>query len=169
MKNQLVLLLGVTMLAVACKKDLQSEEQFASQNTTPVATAASTQSAWTTVSGWQSKSGKQTTTYEAKIDAPAISSGVVANGMVLIYANNGSSIEALPYDQADGTSWYYQVSEGAIEVSAESKSSSKNLSGTSLRYFVISAEKLASLEGQGYSKSDLMQLSYSKAESLLNQ
>ena len=64
-------------------------------------------------------------------------------------------------------SWYYQVSEGMITISAAISGTEKDPCSQGFTWFTLSPEKLKDLETKGLSKTELMQMDYAQAEKIL--
>lgn len=158
----LLLAIGVSLFASSCRKtDVQHES--------PASAAAQE---WKPVSSWSSRSEENATVYENNIQDSALTASVTAKGLVLVYKRSGNDVTALPFEEkATNNSyfWYYQVSEGNLTISAETSAQSPAPSRElGVRYFIISPEKLKSLESEGHSKSELMKLSLENAKAILN-
>lgn len=159
-KSTLAILgLGIILLIASCKK----EDVQTNTSTNTVSASAST-SQWKSL-GWTNSTSANTTTYFSKISDSSITSNVVSGGLVLVFKKNGSAIQSLPV-QDNNTYWYYQVSNGSVRVNGDN-GSEENVKAQLFSYFVITPEKLSSLQAQGKSKIDLMQLSYDQAVALL--
>ena len=153
--------LGATVIFTACRKnDLQKE---ALQN------QASSQ--MKTVSNWPSEKMDKYTEFSSTIEDKNITSDVVSKGLVLAFKKSSNSVINLPASEKSGLSaytWYYQVAEGSIVFSADAYGLAKAPnSNQSFDYFILSEEKIKDLESKGYSKDQLMNLSYSDAAALL--
>lgn len=162
------LALGLVLLATSCKKtDLQHPSLPAAPTATAVAPAKA--SGWKNLTNWTSVKGNQFTTFATRVSDSSITADVAHNGLVLAFAKNGNSIQALPFQEKDarGAYWYYQVANGKILVNCDSYINTQPASATGLRYFVFSASRLKTLEAQGYSKIKLMQLTYEDLSSLV--
>lgn len=109
-------------------------------------------------------------TFQRVINDSVISASIATNGLVLVYAKNGFTIEALPYQQKEGGniySWYYQVSEGTITILFNLSAAGKNINKQQdIRYFILSPDQLIDLKSRGFSNELLMQMSYEQAENL---
>src|SRR5215218_973488 len=103
-RNLTLLGLGITVFAIACKKmDVPNENAAKVEQPAAITAAVSN---WKLVNNWQISSGSASTTYQSRIEDPAITTDVATDGLVLVYANNGESIESLPYEQKDGLANY---------------------------------------------------------------
>jgi hypothetical protein len=153
--------LGATIVFTACRKnDLQKE---AVQN--------QASSGMKTVSSWSSEKMDKYTEFSSTVEDKNITSDIVSKGLVLAFKKSSNSVVSLPASEKSGLSaysWYYQVAEGSIVFSADAYGLAKEpASNQSFDYFVVSEEKIKDLESKGYSKDQLMNLSYSDAASLL--
>ncbi|HEU4471689.1 MAG TPA: hypothetical protein VFR58_11430 [Flavisolibacter sp.] len=163
-KNHFIL--ACTMLAlfaVSCKKNDVQEELPAATETSVTAPE------WKSLSTWAPGGGSviSATSSEAAVDA-----AVAADGMVLVYAKQGGSAQALPFEEkknGKSTYWYYEVSEGSVTVNADGydmePQAAKDLG---FRFFVLSPGQVQALEEKGHTRSSLMDLSYEAAKALLN-
>jgi hypothetical protein len=164
MKNHHLPLLGIglAIFAISCKKaDVQNENK--SKDQSALASNTAVVSNWKTIDSWQTIAGKNSTTYQSKIEDASITDEVISNGLVLVYANNGKSIESLPFEQKNGAStysWYYQVSEGMINVSSQVRGTGSAAINQNIRYFVLTPQQLEDLQTKGTSRSELMDMSY---------
>lgn len=153
----------ITFVAVACKKhDVQAK---------PVSQTSQTSTAlqWKSITNWTQSKQNEFTVHHGKIEDAAITTEVVSKGLVLVYKSNGSNILTLPAEEKTSKDnyWYYQVSKGAITISADAFGNDQGLNPGSFQYFILSANQLKELEAKGYSKSKLMGLSYADASKLL--
>jgi hypothetical protein len=154
--------------ASSCRKmDLKSEEMQAPATTATAPTQAAPE-VWKSLS-WASDAQESGTTHSGTISDPSITAAVANKGMVLVFGKNGQGITALPFnDKASGRTWYYQVSEGSIIITASGAASEKSMDNPpSFRYFVVTPEKLVQLKEKGTTQLDLMSASYDAAASLL--
>ena len=164
MKNYKLPILGFAfmLLIVSCKK-----EDVQSTNTTSSSSNVSKASQWNSLSNWSTSKADNTTTYFSSLSDSAITFDVANAGLVLVYKKSGNSIQALPF-QEPGNSiyWYYQVSKGSVRINSDNNNG-QNLSAQSFVYFVITPQKLSTLQASGKTKLDLLQLSYDQANALL--
>jgi hypothetical protein len=165
-KLSILSLAALLVFAASCKKADYLP------TTTPATTAASATSPWKSLSGWQSKNYDKTTVFSSSLSDSTLSAQVVSKGLVLAYKKTGTTIHALPFsEKVAGVSyqWFYQVKPGGLQISTAVQGSSAVAPSTdhSLVYFVITAEQLSRLEGQGKTKAQLMNLSFEEAQALL--
>ncbi|MFL5740696.1 MAG: hypothetical protein ACJ75B_10795 [Flavisolibacter sp.] len=166
-KKFLAAVFSAAVLVTACKK---SDVQQTAVNTPAVAAASVSSSNWKSLSSWNSQPQEKYTTYSNKISDSTISAAVAGKGLVLVYKKSGTDISALPFEEK-GTSnfWYYQVSQGRLVVLVDTYgTTAAPAQGQSIKYFVLSADKLNELQSKGYSKAELMKLSYENAIAILN-
>lgn len=157
---------GIALLATACKKNDVKET---STESVPAVTAAT--SNWTALGNWAKQAEENSALYSSKVEDKNITSAIAQGGMVLAFKKNGNDITALPVEEKNGTAsyfWYYQISEGTIVFNADaSVTASTPSSANSFKYFIISADQLKDFELKGYSKAELMRLTYENAQALL--
>jgi len=156
---------GIALLATACKKNDVKETSAAAP------AAAATTSNWTSPGNWSKQTEENTAVYSSKVEDKNITSAIAQGGMVLAFKKNGNDITALPVEEKNGTAsyfWYYQISEGTIVFNADADgTASSPSSANSFKYFIISADQLKDFEQKGYSKAELMRLTYENAQALL--
>jgi hypothetical protein len=158
----LTLGLGVTLLIASCKK----EDVPASASANQTAASVNNTAQWRSLN-WTSSKDENITTYSSKISDSSINNNIAASGLVLVFKKDNAGVESLPFQEKSSNAyWYYQVANGSVRINSDSKSE-QNLNSQSFSYFIISPEKLSSLETQGKTKVDLMQLSYEEAVGLL--
>jgi len=161
-RNLFALGLGLVLFATACKKqDLEAAQPAPETVTAPAE--------WKTAGNWSTSQEERYTAQSTSMQDDAITSAVVENGLVLVYMKDGNSVESLPYRQKGATEafWYYQISEKTIQLNADVYSANQATGEKAFNYFVISPEKLKSLEEQGHTQASLMALSYEAASTLL--
>jgi len=165
-----VLGLSLILLITSCKKnDVQHENTLGNAPVAAAAVAATAKASdWKMLSSWSSAKGDKFTTYSTKVSDSSITNSVTSRGLVLAFVKNGSTINALPFQQkgSNDSYYYYQVSDGSITLSCDNYSGTANLSSEAFKYFVFSPEKLKDLESQGYTKIKLMQLAYEDVAAL---
>jgi hypothetical protein len=163
----LVAILGAAAIAFAsCKKTDVQHDAIQKSNLTPSVTAQ-----WKSLNNWSSQSEEKYTVYSNAVTDTNITSSIASKGLVLAYKKTSSSIVALPSNEKESNSsyfWYYQISDGNIVFSADAYGQAEKPGvNQAFAYFVISPEKLQVLEAKGYSKAQLMKLSYENAAALL--
>jgi hypothetical protein len=109
--------------------------------------------------------------YSNKVTDQSITAAITQGGMVLAFKKNGTTISPLPSEEKNGADsyfWYYQVSEGSIVFNVDAYgNAAAPAAANSFKYYVISASQLKDLEQKGYSKAELMRLTYENAQALL--
>jgi len=162
----LVTILGAAIVFASCKKSDVQHDAFQKANLTPSVTAQ-----WKSLNNWSSQSEEKYTVYSNAVTDTNITSSIASKGLVLAYKKTSNSIVALPSDEKESNNsylWYYQISDGNIVFSADAYGQAeKPGANQAFAYFVISPEKLKDLETKGYSKAQLMKLSYENAVALL--
>ena len=162
MKNNQVSLFGfaLMLLIASCKK-----EDVQVKNT--AASTVSSTSQWKSLTNWSNSGSDNQATVSSKISDSTITSNVAAGGLVLVFKKSGTDVQSLPFQQDNSkTFWYYQVSKGSVQINVDDNSAD-NLNSQSFSYFVITPEKLSSLEANGKTRLDLLQLTYEQAAALL--
>ena len=159
----LTAVLGTALIVVACKKaDLQNE--FFPKT-------SSSASEWKSLTDWSSQSEENYTVYTTTIEDKTITSDIASQGLVLAYKKTSGSTVALPCDEKGSNGsyfWYYQISDGNIVFSADAYGkTNKPGRDQGFAYYIISPDKLNDLQTKGYSKAQLMKLTYEEASKLL--
>jgi len=159
---------SLLLLITSCKKtDVQHENPVSA----PTSVSAVTPKAeWTSINNWNSSQGEKFATYSSRVEDSSITTAVAGKGLVLAFSKNGTTINALPFQEKGTTDsyWYYQVSKGAIILSCDNYSGTQSLNTVGFRYFVFSPQQLKDLEAKGHTKIELMQLSYEDLVAVLN-
>lgn len=169
MKKQKLIVFGfgIALLISACRKNDIHEAKTTSVPT--VATPAV--SNWISLSNWTKQSEENYAVYSNKIEDKAITTAVAEDGLILAFKKTGNTITALPVEEkGDDNSyfWYYQVAEGSLLFNADAYGTTETPGATqSFKYYIISSDQLKELELKGYSKAELMRLTYENAQALL--
>ena len=155
--------LAVALFATSCRKnDLAVNED---QPTPAVQTAE-----WRSAGDWTSSKEDNYTSYSTNIQDPSITKDVVENGLVLLYAKYGNEVFSLPH-QTKGVvnaSWHYEISENTLAIDADVYSENATMDNKqSFSYFILTSDKIKSLEESGHNMSELMTLTYENAKNLL--
>jgi len=170
--------LSLVLLMASCSKN--DIEEISSDAALSSAVALSTMDTvgWKSANVWETADQETFSVRYFTIADPAITADVADNGLVLLFKRTGSAINALPFEESatestDQTTnanyWYHQITEGSLLVSCDVYTSKTNTDATSaFKYFVITPEKLQTLEADGHTTEELMSLSYADASSLLN-
>ncbi|HEX2532274.1 MAG TPA: hypothetical protein VHK69_00985 [Chitinophagaceae bacterium] len=122
--------------------------------------------------GWKSKKTEGSAYFTTVLKDDRLNGDVLSEGLLLVYKKNSVSVETLPFDENSATfsyNWYYQASEGSLQISsASSASAPEPSSANSFRYFIISPDQLRQLETEGHSRVELMNLTYNNAVTVLS-
>ena len=157
--NKQFFLFGIAaavMFSSCRKSDLQPNEM------TPEV-AVQEDKSWKTLSSWNADA----TGYSSKVEDSHLTPDVVNKGLVLVYIKKDNKTISLPYtDEANNVNWHYQVSDNLLQINGEA-SANASISKEQISYFILSPEKIQSLEKQGHSKIDIMSFPYEKATSIL--
>ncbi len=162
MKKFFVIGALATLMLASCQK-AQQDEIF-DQTTAFTNDATITRSAWVPVSlAGGNTDGKGVTEFNGTVSETALNADILADGLVLLFAKQGESIVTLP-STVGGTEWSYEIATSSIALRANSTETLGT--SVSVRYVVIPAAKIKSLETSGITRNDLMNMSYEKASSL---
>ena len=165
MNKQKFLLIGISvaLFAASCKKqDLQGDRE----TVTPDIPSAE----WKSAPDWNSSKDESYTSYSTSIADKSITPDVVENGIVLVYAKYGNEVFTLPHQSKGAVNafWHYQVSENTIVIEVDVYSENATIdNGQAFSYFILTADKIRTLEENGHTMSQLMTLNYEDAKSLL--
>jgi len=182
MKNVKLPILGLSLvlLIASCKKDdLKQTTADATSNTELLSDADTT--GWQTSTKWETVDQQSYSVRYFNIQDANITSDVADNGLVLLYKKNGTAINALPFEEGTAAAtttedasektnanyWYHQVSEGSLLISCDVYTSETPVTANSFKYFIVTPEKLQSLQQDGHTAEELMNLSYTDAAKLL--
>jgi hypothetical protein len=182
MKNVKLPILGLSLvlLITSCKKDDFKEEALTDAPASVIGLDGADSVGWKTSGAWESADQETFSVRYFSIDDANITDDVVENGLVLLFKKNGTSVNAMPFEEEgsaaaeEGVSkanyWYHQVTEGSLLISCDVYEKTK-APGTenSFKYFVVTPEKLQTLEADGHTSEELMGLSYQKAVALLGE
>ena len=162
------------VLLFSCKKyDLQ-DQVATTDNAKTTAVTGLRESSWKTLSNWTQVEQPSFNLYYTAVKDANITADIANNGAVLVYKKDGltnSSVQ-LPYEEKVGNTtyyWYYQVSEGKVLVSCDiyGSADAQYLNATSVfKYIPITGDVLTQLEGKGFSRVELMKMTYSQVSSL---
>ena len=164
-KHNLILGLALVTFFTACRKtDLPANEAPEPQ---PVVAEVKAPGNWKSVSSWNSNASGNTTSFSSRIEDTGLSSEVVNNGLVLVFMKKGGNVVSLPFtEEGTKTNWHYQVSDHVLQINGDAAGTTE-VSSEEISYFVISPEKIKTLETEGTSKIDLMSFTYEKAAAVL--
>jgi len=162
-----ILFAGLAFLTLAfasCRKDESVEAPVQTTDGLEVSGGSDVfVSAWMAPATWKSTG----TADEATLSSEGLSEDISKNGVVLVYGQSAGSIELLPYTDAAGVYWYYQVSGNAVTVYAQKGEKTSVASGSSFRIVALSERKVGDIETAGTVKADLIGLSHDKLSSLI--
>jgi len=180
MKNVKLPILGLSLvlLVASCKKD-----DFKEASATTASTAANSADnlSWQSATQWEKADQGTFSVHYFTIADSSITADVADNGLVLVYKKAGNSINALPFEETQNSKeagsnaatsnanyWYHQVAEGSLLVSYDVYNTPAIADeANKFQYFVITPEKLQTLQTNGYTPEKLMGLSYAEAANLL--
>jgi hypothetical protein len=179
-----ILGLSLVLLITACKKeDFQETEANATASGTPALNDVDTVG-WKSTAQWETADQETFSVHYFTINDAGITTDVADNGLVLLYKKNGNAINALPFEEtaasgetsestdenSNANYWYHQVSEGSLLISCDVYSATPAPdAANSFKYFIITPEKLQSLQNDGHTIEELMNLSYTDAAALLSE
>jgi hypothetical protein len=164
-KHNLILGLAVVSLFTACRKtDLPVNEM---PEPKPLTEEAKATDSWKSVSNWTSNTAGNSTSFSSRMEDALLTKDVVNQGLVLVYMKKDGKVVSLPFtEEGSKLSWHYQVSDNVLQVNGDAAGTTK-VNNEQISYFVISPEKIKSLEAEGTSKIDLMSFTYEKAAAVL--
>jgi hypothetical protein len=168
--------LSLVLLIASCKKDdLKQTGAEATTNTELLNDADA--AGWQASSQWETVNQENFSVRYFNIEDANITSDVADNGLVLLYKKNGTSINTMPFEEGTATGndtekhnanyWYLQVSEGNLLISCDFYTTEAPVTANSFKYFIVTPEKLQSLQQDGHTAEELMNLSYTDAANLL--
>lgn len=162
------LTLALVVLCAGCQKDIHEDALAAETNTVGTTTIPPpVLSAWTTVDKQAKNAGEVPVSYN-NIEDTAISTDVLENGLVLVFAKMSGATRQLPFI-AENAEWYYEISAGSISITSKAADKQAAADSQSVQYIVFSSTQLSELSNNGISKDQLINLSYEKAVSLFKQ
>jgi hypothetical protein len=183
MKNVKFSILGLSLLllAASCKKD---DFQESTQTATETAATETAEAGWQSAANWETVNQPSFSVKYFTINDDSITDEVADKGLVLVFKKTANAINALPFEEATtGTAkaeeavadensnanyWYHQIAKGSLLVSCDVyNASATSNTADGFKYFIITPEKLQSLEKEGYTTDKLMNLSYTDAAALL--
>lgn len=194
MKNLKLPILGLSLvlLVASCKKEDFKEESSidtAASNTTSFNETDTV--GWLSAAQWETADQETFSVRYITIEDANITSDVADNGLVLLFKKSGNAVNALPFEESAGNEevftdneetgtdtdneevananyWYHQVTEGSLLISCDVYETAAATDGVNrFKYFIITPEKLQSLQADGHATEDLMNLSYAEATALL--
>lgn len=170
MKNHQLPALSIAMLLAfsSCKKTDFTQDLPSPSG--PAVTQATGAAAWKNSGNWETGTFDNKTLFSSILEDQTITSAVAHKGLVLVFHKEAEAVHALPFEEKNGTgirSWYYGVTEGAIQISFEAEGTDTAPQKAAFTYFILSEEQLNDLEAKGYSKEQLMGFSLETATALL--
>lgn len=178
MKNVKLPILGLSLvlLVASCKKD--DFKEAGTDATTTEQLSGTDTTGWHSSSQWETADQESFSVRYFTIEDANITADVADNGLVLLYKKNGTAINTLPFEEGAAAAedaevktnanyWYHQVTEGSLLISCDVYGSQTPDAANSFKYFIITPEKLQSLQEDGHTTEELMNLSYADAASLL--
>ena len=170
--------LSLVLFFASCKKE--DTKQSAESTATATALSAADTTGWASISQWQKADQGTFSIHYFTIQDSSITSDVADNGLVLVFKKNGSNINSLPFEETANAStttqetnpnyWYHQVSEGSLLISYDVyKAAATADVANTFKYFVLTPEKLQTLQSSGYTTEKLMNLGYAEVANLLKQ
>jgi hypothetical protein len=168
MKRISIIAAGILMIAASsCTKDeLRSEQEFTEPvvEVTATATPVATVSEWQPVREWSV--AQESKSQAGTISNAAITTDVVDNGLVLVFAKKGDVAQSLPYTDGD-IYWNYQVEAGQVSINAAATTEAGKIDRQqAFQYIVLSKEQVDALETKGVSRDQLINMSYLQAIAL---
>jgi hypothetical protein len=180
MKNVKLSILGLSLvlLVASCKKEDFKEETLADAPASTIGLDEADSVGWNASGTWETADQETFSVRYFSIEDVNITEDVADNGLVLLFKKNGNSVNAMPFEEEgaaaseEGISkanyWYHQVAEGGLLISCDVYESAKAPGAeNSFKYFIITPEKLKTLEADGHTTEALMGLSYKEAVALL--
>lgn len=154
MKKIILSSLILLVVFVSCKK--QDVKNDSAQKPVTIGTA----SKWKTIENWIPSDS----VYKTSIADDKISSDIVSNGLVLVYAKSNNANNLLPA-QIGKNYFYYQVENGSLQITADDIAPDKTLQ---FCYIIFSKDQLSMLEQKGISSTQLMKMNYQQITELKN-
>lgn len=163
MKKLIVATVLAGFILTSCQK-ADKEELMPVTETAAVTTAgAANASGWVPVSFTPgSANAKGQVQSQASLSSELFSEEVISEGMVLVFSKSDNGVNMLPYQDAS-VDYNYTVSKGQVAISA---TAAKAVETASVQYIVLNSAKVAELAKTGYSRADLINLPFEKAQSL---
>lgn len=176
MKSIKLSVLGMALIVViaSCsKKDAYSDETISQDSSIKSSAAAAVDNnSWHTTAQWESAKQDNYSVYYFNIADAKITSDVASDGLVLVYKKQGGTSVAMPYEEKSGDNsvyWYHQVTDGNLLILSDSyNKASQPGADASFKYLIVTPDQLKSLDAQGHSRSNLMDMTYEQASKLLS-
>ncbi|MGV3767110.1 MAG: hypothetical protein ACO1NW_13345 [Chitinophagaceae bacterium] len=169
MKKYIAGICAISMLAfTSCSKENNEVPETVTGET--ISGEGVTVSAWNTVGKWDENEEEQDGNVSTQFSVAEVSDSILQDGLVLVYARSGNSVQLLPFTDRNNTQWYYQAAAGGIFLMGLNAEEGKTSTDTpSFSYVVLSREKILQMESLGKRKLDLMNMSYDALVNLLRQ
>lgn len=153
MKKILFLSLILIVAISSCKKeDNKMESAQTAENAVIV-------SDWKTVE-WNASDS----IYEGALPDEKISSDIVSNGLILVYAKSNNTNQLLPA-KIGNSNLFYQVENGSVKINANNTSPNEALQ---FSYIVFSKEQLNTLAQKGITTLELIKMNYEQVKQIKN-
>lgn len=155
----------ITLAFASCRKDDSVEAPAQTTDGNEISGSSDVfVSAWMAPATWKSSGSSE----EATLSSEGLSGDISRSGVVLVYGQGADSPELLPYTDASGVYWYYQISGNTVTVYAQKGEKSSTASGSSFRIVALSESKVGEIETAGTVKAELIGLSHDKLSSLIH-
>lgn len=167
MKKYIAGICAISILALtSCSKENTEVPETPMEET--ISGEGVTVSSWNTVGQWDENEEEQDGNVSTQFSAAEVSDAVLQDGLVLVYARSGNTVQLLPFTDKQNTQWYYQATQGGIFLMGLNGEESKTETDRpAFSYVVLSQEKILQLESLGKRKVDLMNMSYEALVELL--
>lgn len=148
----------------ACQKEQKESLLSMAGNT-----GQSVSSSWAPINNWASEPAADNKSFNGSIADSSITDEILSNGLVLLYAKNGTIIEALPstHSATGDIAWNYQVSQGMISVNGKLNGQGVFNKEEPFSYFILSKDQIDALEKKDKNVNDLLNSSYDNLQTLL--
>jgi hypothetical protein len=180
MKNVKLPILGLSLvlLITSCQKDDFKEETLTDVPASTIGLNEADSVGWKASGAWETADQETFSVRYFSIEDANITEDVAENGLVLLFKKNSKAVTAMPFEEEGGAAaeegvskanyWYHQVTEGSLLISCDVYESGKAPGAeNSFKYFIVTPEKLKTLETSGHTTEELMGLSYTQAVALL--
>ncbi|MGZ5548836.1 MAG: hypothetical protein ACXWFZ_12910 [Nitrososphaeraceae archaeon] len=119
---------------------------------------------------WENISSNGLNIYSRVITNAEIKRNIIEKGLVLVYLKDNRKNITLPFEEVTASgknSWTYQVYEGKLIIHLENRISDKSESrNKEINYVILSDAQVKSLEVDGHSRDELLQLDYEEIKNL---
>jgi hypothetical protein len=161
-----------SILLFSCQKE--DMQQVPPTKETTETTIVNENIQWSTYAEWSEMKQENFSVNYTVIEDASITTSTTEKGMILVYKKDDASETSiqLPYEDKKGNTtnyWYYQVNENQILISCDVYgSSSESIQNSPLTYVTISEDVLHKLETKGYTKAELMNISYTSIKNIIS-